>query len=49
MVLTIRDGFGAEGCDARGHHRHSLGKVLTQFIVQRADAHSLAVHDGPPD
>jgi hypothetical protein len=22
---------------------------LAQFIVQRADARSLAVHDGPPD
>src|SRR5262249_41944395 len=43
------DGFGAEGGNARGHHRHALGKVLTQFIVQRADARSLAVHDGPPD
>src|SRR5262249_17029404 len=43
------DGFGAEGGNARGHRRHALGKVLTQFIVQRADARSLAVHDGPPD
>src|ERR1700730_4290780 len=43
------DGFGAEGGDAGGHHCKALGKILTQFIVQRADARSLAVHDGPPD
>src|SRR6202047_1522916 len=43
------DGFGAEGGDAGGHHRDPLGKILTQFIVQRGDARSLAVHDGPPD
>src|SRR5262249_42530050 len=43
------DGFSAKGGDARGHHRHALGKVLTQFIVERADARSLAVHNGPPD
>src|SRR5262245_14733860 len=43
------DGFSAESRNTRGHHCHSLGEVLTQFIVQRADARSLAVHDGPPD
>jgi hypothetical protein len=43
------DGFGAERGDAGGHHRDPLGKILTQSIVQRADARSLAVHDGPPD
>src|SRR5260370_38345962 len=42
------DGFGAKSGDAGGHHRNPLGKILTQFIVQRADARSLAVHDGPP-
>src|SRR5262249_16606020 len=43
------DGFGAEGGDAGSHHHHSLGKVLTQFIVERADARSLAVHGRAPD
>src|SRR6266404_3526855 len=43
------DGFGAEGGDAGSHHCNPPGKILTQFIVQRADARSLAVHDGPPD
>jgi hypothetical protein len=43
------DGFGAKSGNARGHHRGPSGKILAQFIVQRADARSLAVHDGPPD
>ena len=43
------DGFGTEGGNAGGHNRDPSGKILAQFIVQRADARSLAVHDGPLD
>jgi len=43
------DGFGPKSGNARRHHGGPSGKILTQFIVQRADARSLAVHDGPPD
>jgi hypothetical protein len=42
-------GFGAKSRNARGHHRGPSGEILAQFIVQRANARSLAVHDGPPD
>ena len=38
------DGFGAERGDAGGHHRNPVGKILTQFVVQRADARSLGIH-----
>src|SRR6476619_1369603 len=39
------DDFGAERGDAGGHHCNPPGKILTQVIVQRAAARSLAVHD----
>src|ERR1700730_12760188 len=42
------NGFDAEGGDAGGHHRGLSSKILAQFIVQRADARSHGVHDGPP-
>src|SRR6202048_770321 len=43
------DGFGAESGNAGRHHCKAFGKILAQFLVQRADARTLAVHDGPPD
>ena len=38
------DGLGAERRHAWRHDGHSVGEILTQFIVQRANARSLRVH-----
>jgi hypothetical protein len=41
------DGLGAEGRNAWRHHRDPFGEILTQLIVQRAEARSLLI--GPPE
>jgi hypothetical protein len=43
------DGLGAERRHAWCDDRHSTGEMLTQLMIQRVDARSLAVHNGPPD
>jgi hypothetical protein len=39
------DGFGTERGNAGRDDRHSAGEMLTQLIVQRANARGLRVHE----
>jgi hypothetical protein len=39
------DSFWAERGHARRHHCDAFGEILTQLIIQRANARSLRVHD----